>query len=182
MAGLGIHGIRMLHRPAGPGCSTNPKERIVSRPPVEQEIREPSLPLDIELVPLDKPSLGRITRFQLLVESHLDPDLVRDVQIVFDLPPNWQRPAALLEKSGPLEKSGLNRLELGLIVPDESRHEIRARVIVTLRNGRQISNTAVQWVDLGSPDPPAGMIGRIENRDGSGIRVYRGVAVEGGND
>jgi hypothetical protein len=100
----------------------------------------------------------------------------------YDLPPKWLRPAALQLDAPVINKSGRTRLEVGLIIPDEARYEIRARVVLTLRNGVRLSQTAVHWVDLGSEDPPAGMIGRIENRDGSGIRIYRGVTVEGGNE
>ena len=76
-----------------------------------------------------------------------------------------------------LAKSGRSRLEFAVTVPDESRYSIRARLIVRLTNGKTISQTAVRWIDLGAEDPPEGMIGRIVDSDGVGIRVYQGITV-----
>jgi hypothetical protein len=76
-----------------------------------------------------------------------------------------------------LAKSGRSHLEFGVIVPDESRYSIHARLIVRLTNGKTISQTAVRWIDLGAEDPPEGMIGRIVDPDGAAIRVYQGVTV-----
>jgi len=174
LVSLGVSGVRLT-----------PTEGMSSAPnsSAAPYLGEPSLPIEIKWITVDKPVVGHPARFQLEVESRLDPDLIpREVRIEYDLPPRLLRPAALQEESVEIKKSGRNRLELGLIIPDEARYEIRARVILTLRNGKRLSQTAVQWVDLGSKDPPPGMIDRIENRDGSGIRVYRGVSVGGGNE
>jgi hypothetical protein len=55
---------------------------------------------------------------------------------------------------------------------------IRARYVVELKNGSRIAQTAVRWVNLGDEDVPEGMIWRIQNPDGTGVRVYRGVTTK----
>jgi hypothetical protein len=139
--------------------------------------REPSLPIQVELAPLDKPVVGGTTRFQVSVESQLDPDLVREVRLEYDLPHRVRRTATLPDNRYALHKSGHSRLALGLVIPDQARYEIRARLVVALTSGSILSETASYWIDLGEEDPPEGMIGRIVEPDGSGIRVYRGVRV-----
>jgi hypothetical protein len=139
---------------------------------------EPALPIQVKLVPLDSPAVGRTTRFQVVIDSRLDPDFVREIRMEYELPPQVRRPIAFLEKPEVLRKSGHSRLELGLIIPDESCYEIRARVIVILASGRTISQSAVHWVDLGEEDAPEGLIKRLLDKDGTGIRVYRGVRVD----
>ena len=134
-----------------------------------------SLPIHVELVPLSEPHVGQAARFRVEVESNLDPDLVQDARVEYELPDRVR----MLDDAGRepqgLAKSGRSRLEFAVTVPDESRYSIRARLIVRLTNSKTISQTAVRWIDLGAEDPPEGMIGRIVDPDGGGIRVYQGI-------
>jgi hypothetical protein len=146
------------------------------------ELAEPSIPIEVKWIPLSKPALGGITRYHVEVVSHFDPDLVRHIKLEYYLPPQLRRPASLQQEPVEIRKSGRTRQELGFIIPDEARYEIRARAVLTMRNGRRIAQTAVRWIDLGEPEPTPRMIRRIVTRDGGGIRVYQGVAVGGGNE
>jgi len=138
---------------------------------------DPSLPIRIELIPLSEPRLGQPARFRVEVQSDLDPDLVQDARVEYELPDRVQMVDDARREPRFVTKSGPSRLEFGVIVPDEARYSIRARLIVRLANGETISQTAVRWIDLGAEDPPEGMIGRIVDPDGVGIRVYQGLTV-----
>jgi hypothetical protein len=138
---------------------------------------DPSLPIRIELIPSSEPHVGQTARFRVEVESDLDPDLVQDMRVQYELPDRVRMFDDSRSEPRTLAKSGRSRLELGVIVPDESRYSIRARLIVRLTNGKTISQTAIRWIDLGAEDPPEGMIGRNVDADGVGIRVYQGTTV-----
>ena len=66
---------------------------------------------------------------------------------------------------------------MDLVFPREDRYEIRARLVLELADGKTIAQTAVRYVELGAARPPEGMIGRIVDSNGNGVRVYQGVAV-----
>ena len=136
-----------------------------------------SIPIQIELTPLNQPSVGRPTRFRVSVMSSLDPDLVRDLQVIYELPARVRTIPQTRDASRVLQRSGQTDLELGILLPDEARYPVRARLVVHLANGRTISQTAVNWVGVSGEDRPEGMIGRIVDPDGTGIRVYRGETV-----
>jgi len=135
-----------------------------------------SLPMFVEIVPLGEPAVGRATRFEVRAESRIDPDLVRRSWIEYQLPARLRRPADAGRRDL-LGADGRGRTEMDLVFPAEDRYEIRARLVVELTNGKTISHTAVRWVELGPERPPEGMIGRIVNPDGTGVRVYSGVTV-----
>jgi hypothetical protein len=138
---------------------------------------EPSIPVSIELIPLNQPAVGQTTRFRVVVASNLDPDLVHDMQLLYEVPARVRTTAqtgSSLRLSG---KAGSTSLELGIILPDQARYPIRARLVVHLANGRTISQTAVRWVGLSAEDHPEGMLGRIVEPDGTGIRLYRGETI-----
>lgn len=147
--------------------------------PPEETRCEPSIPLSIALLPLDKPEAGRWTRFQLSVESGFDPDIIRDLRIEYDFPPEVRMVPALSNDREWLRKAGPSRSELRALIPDQRRYALSARVVVMLRDGQTVSQSAVRYVDLGEEDPPEGMIGQITNPDGSSIIVYQGVTVRG---
>jgi hypothetical protein len=138
---------------------------------------DPSLPIFIELNLLGKIAVGQAVRFEVKVESVLDPDLIKTTWVEYEVPKRIRRIANLADRQQLLERSGKGRAELGLVVPDETRYQIRARFVVQLIDGRTITQTAVRWIDLGDEDPPEGMIGRIISPDGTGIRVYNGATV-----
>jgi hypothetical protein len=140
---------------------------------------EPAIPIRIAIVPLNDPSIGRLTRFRVDVESGLDPDLVQDIHVEYDLPNHVIRPAMAVNQSDSLNARGQSRLELGIVILDSARYAIKARVIVRMTDGRSLTQTAVHWVDLGDQDAPQGMVGRVVDRDGTGIRIYQGVTVRG---
>ena len=137
-----------------------------------------SLPITVEMVPLNEPKVGQAARFEVLVNSRIDPDLVEDIRVEYELPQRVRFAPGVSSAPALLARSGRSRLELGAIVPDQARYRIQARVIVQLTNGKTVSQTAVRWIDLGQEDPPEGMIGRIVDPDGTGIRVYQGQAVK----
>jgi hypothetical protein len=182
LVGIGLQQNHSRSHSAGEENQINSIDRKFLGLPAGPILCEPSLPVEIKWFVRENPVVGRPASFQVVVESHYDPDLVREIQVAYDLPSNWPRPAALPEKPTRIDKTGRHHLDLVLIVPDEDRYQLRARVILTLRNGERLSTTAVHSVDLGTEDPPARMLGRIENRDGTGIRVYRGVSLGDGND
>lgn len=136
-----------------------------------------SIPIRIELAPLNEPEVGKVAKFQVKIESLLDPDLVEDMRVEYELPSQLRLEADNQAAPAVLLKSGRSQFEMGVRIPDESRYAIRARLVVRLTNGKTIGQTAIRWVDLGDEDPPEGMIGRIVNADGTGIRVYPGVTV-----
>jgi hypothetical protein len=111
------------------------------------------------------------------VESRFDPDLVEELRVEYELPAALRPSLPEGARQRPLLKQGLNLLELAVVVPDERRHLVRARAVVRFTDGRTVSQTAVHWIDLGAEDPPEGMIGRIVDPDGTGIRIYRGITV-----
>ena len=126
---------------------------------------------------MGEPEAGRSLRFHVSVRSDLDPDLVRAARVEYELPRGWTRTPDVLERREIARLRSRIRREVSLFIPDASRQEIRARLVVNLHSGGTISQTASCWIDPGDPDPPAGMIGRIIDDDGTGIRVYRGAAV-----
>jgi len=133
-----------------------------------------SVPIQIKMVQLDDARAGLPARFQVEIESDLDPDLVRDIWVEYDFPEKVRSVANAASAPQHLNRAGHSRLELGVIVPDQDRYRLRARLFVRLTDGRTISQTAVRWINS-DKRPPEGMIGRIPRPDGSGIRVYRGV-------
>lgn len=137
-----------------------------------------SLPITVEMVPLNEPEVGQAAKFQVLVDSKIDPDLVESIRVEYELPDGIRLAPGTSSAPAALARSGKSRLELGAIIPDQARYALRARLIVQLTNGKSISQTAVRWIDLGPEDQPEGMIGRIVNPDGTGIRVYQGQAVK----
>jgi len=145
--------------------------------PAQATSCDPSVPIRIEMIPLNQPEAGRQALFQVTTDSNLDPDLVRNSWVEYEVPERLRRSPEPLERREIGRRSGRSRLELGVIIPDESRYEIRARYVVQLADGNTIAQTAVRWIDLGEEDPPDGMIGRIVDPDGTGIRVYQGVKV-----
>jgi hypothetical protein len=135
-----------------------------------------SLPIHIEMTPLNQPEVGKVARFRVDVESFLDPDLIQSSWVEYELPERVQRSADTLEAREILGRSRTVRAQLGVIVPNQQRYEIRARLVVRLTNGQTIAQTAVRHINLGNV-PPEGMIGRIVDPDGNGIQVYQGVTV-----
>jgi hypothetical protein len=133
-----------------------------------------TVPIRVELIPANDPVRGGDARFVVATESTLDPDLIRRTWIEYSVRRRASRGATAADVSQVTLAAGRGRTEIDLPVVDDSPHEVRARFVVELLDGRTIAQTAVRWVDLGEPDPPEGMIGRIENPDGSGVRVYRG--------
>jgi hypothetical protein len=140
---------------------------------------EPSLPISVELTPLNQPAVGRPTRFGITVISILDPDLIQDMQLLYEVPAGVRMTARAGIEPQVLHRSGRTNLELGVILPDQARYVIRARLVVRLTNGKTISQTAARWVGISEDDRPEGMIGRMVDLDGTGIRVYRGETIEG---
>ncbi len=138
---------------------------------------DPSLPIWVDLSPLNQPEAGQSARFEVKVESILDPDMIRNSWVEYEIPSRVRRMASAVGRHSVLNRSGRGRAEMEVIVPDESRYEIRAHLVVELATGQVLRQTAVRWIDLGEEDPPAGMIGRITNPDGTEARVYRGITV-----
>jgi hypothetical protein len=135
-----------------------------------------SLPIHIELTPLNQPEAGKIARFRVDAESFIDPDLIESSWVEYDLPERVQRSADTLDARGILGRSRTGRAQLGVIVPNRQRYEVRARLVVRLTNGQTIAQTAVRQINIGNA-PPEGMIGRIVDPDGNEIHVYQGVTV-----
>lgn len=135
-----------------------------------------SVPVQIKLVLLDDSRAGLPARFQVEVESDLDPDLVREMWVEYDIPEKVRRVPNAASAPQRLNRAGHSRLEFGVIVPDQDRYRIRARLFVRFADGRTISQTAFRWINS-DKRPPEGMIGRIPRPDGTGIRVYRGVSI-----
>ncbi len=147
-----------------------------ARKPARVSRCELSIPIHVELVPLNQPELGRVAQFRVNVTSALDPDLVRNSWVEYELPERVRRVGGSPGLRDTMGKAITGRAELGIVVPDERRYEIRARYVVQLANGRTIAQTAVRHINIGNL-PPEGMIGRVVDEDGNGIRVYRGTTV-----
>jgi hypothetical protein len=135
------------------------------------------IPLHINLVPVGQPRIGGRLNFEVTVESGIDPDLIKSSRIEYELPRRLRETAEAPDARDVIGRQRHGRARMGLTIPDEGRYEIRARIVLELRNGKTISQTAVRWIDLGEEDPPEGMIGRMVNPDGSGVRVYQGTTV-----
>lgn len=135
-----------------------------------------SLPIRVELAPLNEARPGQTTEFRVDVQSSLDPDLVRSSWIEYELPPRLRRTGSLLENREQLGRAATGHSTLSVIVPDGQRYEVRARYVVQLTDGRTIAQTAVRHINLGN-QPPEGMTERIIDSRGRGILVFRGVAV-----
>ncbi len=133
-----------------------------------------SIPLRIEMIPLNEPRVGQVARFRIEAGFSLDPDLVRNSWIEYELPERLQQARQGPATRNVLGNSRAGRAELGVVVPDARRYEIRARYVVQLTNGRTIGRTVVRQIN---PEnlPPEGMIGRVEDSKGHTIRLYRGV-------
>ncbi len=138
----------------------------------------PAIPLSIDLIPLDTPAVGRPLRFRVDVDSDFDPDLVRAMEIVYEFPPRVRQAPGWRAAGQAVRISGRTQLELAVLLPDEERYRIRARVIAHLADGRDVSQTAVHWAGVSKEDKPEAMIGRIIDPGGVGIRVYLGETVK----
>jgi len=133
-----------------------------------------SVPITVEMLPLNKPSVGEAAEFQVVVQSTIDPDTVRRSWVEYSVRRRGAAPRETVESRDGLGRGRGDRLNFGVPIVDGTRHEVRARYVVELSDGRRIAQTAVRWVDLDDEDLPEGIIGRIQNADGTGIRVYRG--------
>jgi hypothetical protein len=138
----------------------------------------PSLPISVAILPLDPPAVAKPMRFRVDVVSNFDPDLVRSMELVYDLPPRVRQVPGSWNTGQAVRVSGRTRMELAVLLPDEQRYPIRARVIAHLAGGRDVSQTAVQWTGVSTEDRPAELTGRIVDPGGFGIRVYRGETVK----
>jgi hypothetical protein len=135
------------------------------------------IPLRIELIPLTQPRVGRRLQLDVEIESAIDPDLVRSSRIEYEIPRRLSQTAEHIESRDVLRGSRRGRSQVRLTIPDETRFAVRATIVVELVNGSTLSRTSTQWIDLGKPDPPEGMLRRIVDPAGSGIRVYKGTPV-----
>lgn len=135
-----------------------------------------SIPLQISLTPLNEPGVGGTARFAVSTESGIDPDLVKRMWVEYELPERMRPNRAYLEDREIPRMARESRHELGVLVPDQGRYPIRARLMVELVDGKTISKTATRWINLGN-SAPEGMLGRMVDPDGTGIRVYQGVTV-----
>jgi hypothetical protein len=133
-----------------------------------------SLPIRIDLVPLDKFQVGKATPIEINIESGIDPDLVKHMWVEYEIPPELRNSSQ--NKMEIPQRAHRHRLNMEVRIPDKRRYQIQARLMVQLVNGKTISQTATQFIDLGNT-PPDAMIGRIENPDGTGIRIYQGQPV-----
>jgi hypothetical protein len=137
-----------------------------------------SIPIRISLVPLNASQVGSATRFRVDVESSLDPDLVRSMKVEYEVPERMRRAPDFLPTMEIPQQTEQGSFELGIVVPDEARYRIRARLVVQLVDGRTISQTATRWINLGE-HVPDDMVGTMQAPDGIGVRIYRGL--EGSN-
>jgi hypothetical protein len=138
---------------------------------------DPSLPIWIDLSLLNVPAVGESARFEVQAETILDPDLIKNSWVEYEVPSRVRRMASAEGRHSVMNRSGRGRAQMEVVVPDEARYEIRAHLVVELLTGQVLRQTAVRWIDLGEEDPPEGMIGRITRPDGTGIRIYRGATV-----
>jgi len=134
------------------------------------------LPIRIELVPLNSPEPGKTASFQVRVESSLDPDIVARTWVEYEIPPAVRRSGSPVGP-GVLAKSGTSVLDLAVEAPDRVPYAIRARLVVELTGGNTISHTATRWINLREDAVPTGMMRRVVDSDGTGIRIYQGVTV-----
>jgi len=134
------------------------------------------LPIRIELVPLNSPEPGKTASFQVRVESSLDPDIVARTWVEYEIPPAVRHSGSPVGP-GLLAKSGATVLDLAVEAPDRLPYAIRARLVVELTSGNTISQTATRWINLREDAVPAGMMRRVVDPDGTGIRIYQGVTV-----
>ncbi len=161
-----------------PTHHTRSQSRVESQPsaaagPKQTTRCDVSVPLHLEVVPLNQPAVGQAARFQIEVGNSLDPDLIRSSWIEYELPERVQRAGRNLQNRDILGKTTAGRAQLAVIVSDDQRYEIRARYVIQLTNGRTIARTAVREINIGDVPPPA-VLGRIHDSGGNGIRVYRG--------
>ncbi|HYK89647.1 MAG TPA: hypothetical protein VE398_12800 [Acidobacteriota bacterium] len=132
-----------------------------------------TVPIRISLTPLNEPGAGGTARFSVSVESGVDPDLVRRMWIEYEIPERMRRGRESPANRELPRTAAKNRDEFNVGIPDQGRYAIRARLMVELTDGNTISRTATRWINLGNTAPD-GMIGRITDPDGTGIRVYQG--------
>lgn len=156
--------------------SASPPARIESPRPAEATQCGLSIPLQISLTLLNELSVGSTASFAVSIESGIDPDLVSKMWVEYEVPERMRRDREYLENREIPRTARTNRQQLAVIIPDKGRYQIRARLVVELVDGKTISKTATQWINLGN-SPPEGMVGRIVDPDGTGIRVYQGVTV-----
>ncbi len=135
-----------------------------------------TVPLQIDLSPLNEPQVGLPARFAVSIKSGIDPDLVKRMWLEYEYPERMRQPLASLENLEFPRTARNGRREMQVLVPDKGRYQIRARLMVELINGKTISKTATRWINLGNAAPD-GMIDRIAAPDGTGIRVYQGITV-----
>ncbi len=132
-----------------------------------------SAPVEIELIPVDTFQVGRTARFQVRIESQIDPSLVQRMWVEYEIPERLRAASGLSNRLEVLKSRGTQKYEYRVAVPDRKRYEVRARLKVQFVDGTTMGRTAVRFVDVGR-NPPEGMVGRITNPDGTGIRVYQG--------
>jgi hypothetical protein len=135
-----------------------------------------SIPLQISLTPQNEPRAGSTARFSVSIESGIDPDLVRRLWVEYEIPERIRPTREFSENREVPRLTRTSRQELELPLADEGRYRIRARLVVELVSGQTISKTATRWINPRNA-LPEGVIGRIVDPDGSGIRVYQGVKV-----
>jgi hypothetical protein len=150
-------------------------EKQASMPPGAAQCNL-TIPINIELVPIDGLHAGQTARFQVRIDSDLDPSQVQKMWVEYDAPAKIQPASRGTTRLEILRKRGRQVHEFGVTIPDRKRHEIRARIHVRLVDGTTLARTAVRYVDLGR-NPPEGMIGRLADPDGTGIRIYQGKAL-----
>jgi len=138
---------------------------------------DPSIPIFVELATTTEPVAGRPARFEARVQSKIDADLVRAAWLEWEVPPRVRRLAASGEGGTLIDGSGRGTATLDAVIPDQSRYSIRARFVVQLKDGKTIAQTAVRWVNLGGQEAQEGLMRRIANPDGTGVRVYQGSTV-----
>lgn len=155
----------------------NPSPRSDLRPP-NATLCDLSIPVHISLVPLNAPQVGSAAHFRIDVESSLDPDLVRSMKVEYEVPERMRRTPDFMSTMDIPQRTEQGSYELGIVVPDQSRYRIRARLVVLLVDGRTISQTATRWINLGA-HVPDDMVGTMEAPDGISVRIYRGL--EGSN-
>src|SRR5688572_15540096 len=81
-----------------------------------------SLPITVEMVPLNEPQVGQAARFEVLVNSRIDPDLVQEIRVEYELPQRVRFAPGISSAPALLARSGRSRLELGAVVPDQARY------------------------------------------------------------
>ena len=132
-----------------------------------------SVPIGIELVPLDELQVGQTARFEARIDSDIDPALVRRMWVDYEFSDKLRAASGFSTRHEILNKKGRQLRQIAFVIPDRQRHRIRARVKVELVDGSMMARTAVRYVDLGN-NPPDGMIGRLVDPDGTVIRIYAG--------